>query len=57
MFILLPLLDYQSTEKQGGKRDLVGPVNPSGFEMIYTIDKTNRNPGVNCYGKDWGTKP
>ena len=37
IFILVPLLDYQFAKEQGGERDLVGPVCPSGFEVILTL--------------------
>lgn len=34
MFMLVPLLEYQSKEKQDSKKYLVGFVGPNGFKVI-----------------------
>lgn len=36
-FMLVPLLNYYSAEKRGGKKDLVGPVSPNGFKVIFIL--------------------
>ena len=35
--MLMLLLNYCFAEKQGSKKDAVGPVGPSSFEMIFTL--------------------
>ena len=36
-FILVPLLDHQSAEKQSGKRDSIESIGSSSFEVIFTL--------------------
>ena len=36
-FMLVLLLDYCFTEKQSGKKDLIGPVSLSGFKVIFIL--------------------
>lgn len=41
MFLLMLLLNYYSVEKQGGKKGLIWPVDPSNFEIIFiSLTKT-----------------
>lgn len=35
--MLILLLNHYFIEKQSNKRDLVGPVSPSNFEIIFTL--------------------
>ena len=37
IFMLVPLLDHRSIEKQSGKRDLGEPNSPSSFKVILTL--------------------
>lgn len=36
-FILMSFLNYDTTKKQGGKKDAVGPINPHSFKVIFIL--------------------
>lgn len=35
--MLLSLLHYQFTKKQDGEKDLIRPLSPSGFEIVFLL--------------------
>ena len=37
IFLLVPLLDHCFIEKQGNKENLIWPIDPSGFEIVFTL--------------------
>ena len=37
IFLLMPLLNYYSAEKQDGKKDLVRLISPSSFKIVFIL--------------------
>ena len=37
MLLLMPLLNYGFIKKQSSKKDLIWPIGPNGFEIIFTL--------------------
>ena len=37
MFFLVPLLDHCPVKKQDGKKDLIWPIGPNGFKIVFTL--------------------
>ena len=37
MLLLVPLLNYFSAKKRDGKKYLIWPISPGGFEIVFTL--------------------